>query len=135
MAGSKGAGWSPGEVALLSQLASTARGPRRGGLFALWLTLRTAMMMSGSGHQGERARRRQLTALSKRLSSIPMSPALRRALNASLDELQDGTAAAAATALRQLVAPAEDAAGPDAAKAVARAAETARRLARAGEPR
>lgn len=133
--GTKGTGWAPGEVALLGLLAGTARGPKRGGLFALWLTLRTATMMCGPGHQGDRARRRHLAALAKRLSSLPMSPALRRALHAALEHLSDGTAEAAAITLRQLVAPAIDAAGPEAGKAVSRAADTARRIARAGMSR
>ena len=35
-------GWDPAAGALLALLPQTGRGPRRGGIFALWLTLRVA---------------------------------------------------------------------------------------------
>lgn len=130
--GIKGAGWAPGETVLLGLLQRTARGPKRGGLFAMWLVLRVAMTLCGPTVPSERSRRRHLAALKRRLSSLSMSQGARRALQAALTQLQDGTPEAAATALRQLVAPAEDIAGPDAGKALARAADTARRIARAG---
>ena len=127
----RGAGWTPGEMVLLGLLQSTARGPKRGGLFALWLVLRVAMTLCGPTAQSERSRRRHLIALEHRLSSLPMSQGARRALQAALMELRDGTPDAAATALRQLVAPAVDLAGPEAGKALARTAEMARRIAKA----
>jgi hypothetical protein len=128
----KGAGWTRGEIVLLGLLRHTARGPKRGGLFALWLVLRVAMTLCGPSVPSERSRRRHLIALERRLSSLPMSQGVRRALQAALMQLQDGTPEAAAIALRQLVAPAEDLAGPEAGKALARAADTARRIAKAG---
>lgn len=127
----KGAGWHPGEVGLLTLLQATARGPKRGGLFALWLTLRVAMTLCGPQVPPERSRKRHLTALERRLPSLPMSQALRRALDAAMTHLQQGTPEAASVALRQLIAPAEDLAGVEAGKAVGRAADTARRIARA----
>lgn len=133
--GIKGAGWAPGETVLLGLLQHTARGPKRGGLFAMWLVLRVAMTLCGPSVPSERSRRRHLAALKRRLSSLSMSQGARRALQAALTQLQDGTPEAATTALRQLVAPAEDIAGPDAGKALARAADTARRIARAGTMR
>lgn len=133
--GTKGVGWVPGETVLLGLLQHTARGPKRGGVFALWLVLRVAMTLCGPSVPGERSRRRHLAALKRRLSSLSMSQGARRALQAALVHLQDGTPEAAATALRQLVAPAEDLAGPEAGKALARAADTARRIARAGAAR
>ncbi len=129
--GTRGAVWAPGEIVLLGLLHNTARGPRRGGLFALWLVLRVAMTLCGPSVPGERSRKRHLTALERRLSSLPMSQGARRALQAALVELRDGTPEAAATALRQLVAPAVDLAGPEAGKAMARTAEMARRIAKA----
>lgn len=133
--GVRGAGWGPGEVVLLGLLQHTARGPKRGGLFALWLVLRVAMTLCGPSLPGERSHKRHLAALERRLSSLPMPQGARRALHAALTELRDGTPEAAATALRQLVAPAADLAGPEASKALARAADTARRIARAGSAR
>ncbi len=127
----RGAGWTPGEIVLLGLLQNTARGPKRGGLFALWLILRVAMMLCGPSVPNERSRKRHLMALEHRLSSLPMSQGARRALQAALMELRDGTPEAAATALRQLVAPAIDLAGPEAGKAMARTAEMARRIAKA----
>ncbi len=129
--GTRGAVWVPGEIVLLGLLQNTARGPRRGGLFALWLVLRVAMTLCGPSVPSERSRRRHLTALEHRLSSLPMSQGARRALQAALVELRDGTPEAAATALRQLVAPAVDLAGPEAGKALARTAEMAQRIAKA----
>ncbi len=133
--GIKGAGWAPGETVLLGLLQHTARGPKRGGLFAMWLVLRVAMTLCGPTVPSERSRRRHLAALKRRLSSLSMSQGARRALQAALTQLQDGTPEAATIALRQLVAPAEDIAGTDAGKALARAADTARRIARAGTMR
>ena len=131
----KGAGWARGEVVLLGLLQHTARGPKRGGLFALWLILRVAMTLCGPSVPGERSRRRHLTALEGRLSSLPMSQGVRRALQAALVQLRDGTPEAAATALSQLVAPAVDLAGPEAGKVLARSADTARRIAKAAAGR
>ena len=129
--GTKAAGWAPGEMVLLGLLQHTARGPKRGGLFAMWLVLRVAMTLCGPTVPSKR----HLAALKRRLSSLSMSQGARRALQAALTQLQDGTPEAAATALRQLVAPAEDLAGLEVGKALARAADTARRIAKAGTVR
>ncbi len=133
--GTKAAGWAPGEMVLLGLLQHTARGPKRGGLFAMWLVLRVAMTLCGPTVPSERSRKRHLAALKRRLSSLSMSQGARRALQAALTQLQDGTPEAAATALRQLVAPAEDLGGLEVGKALARAADTARRIAKAGTVR
>ncbi len=127
-----GSDWAPGELALLGRLPQTARGPKRGGLYALWLTVRVAMNLCATPAPSDRSRKRHVAALKRRLSSLTMPPPLRRALEASFEQLQEGTPQAASDALRQLVAPAEDSAGPEAGRAVARAAEAARRAARAG---
>ena len=127
-----GSDWVPGELALLGQVRHTARGPRRGGLYALWLTVRVAMNLCATPAPSDRSRKRHLAALERRLSSLPMPPPLRRALEASFRQLEEGTPEAASIALRQLVAPAEDGAGPEAGRAVGRAADAARRAARAG---
>jgi len=130
----RGAGpdWTPGERALLTQLQHTARGPKRGGIYALWLTVRVATTLCTTPAPNDRACKRHLAALVRRLASLPMPPPLRRALQASFEQLEGGTPEAASVALRQLVAPAEDSLGPEAARAVARAAESARRAGRAG---
>jgi hypothetical protein len=125
-------GWYPGEVALLTVLSGAARGPRRGGVFALWLTMRVAMTLCDPNPLPDRTRKRHLAALKRRLSSLSVPPGLRQALDAALHHLQDGTADAAAMALGQLVAPAEELLAEEAGKALSRAADTARRVARAG---
>ena len=115
----------------MGHIQNTARGPKRGGLYALWLTVRVALTLCGTPAPTERSRKRHLAALERRLSSLPMPSSLRRALQATFEQLRVGTPEAASIALRQLVAPAEDGVGPEAGRAVTRAADAARRAARA----
>ncbi len=119
-------GWDPAATALLELLPRAARGPRRDGIFALWLTLRVARDAHGGSAASERAHRRRVGALEQRLSSLTVAPPLRRALAAAVAELLAPDASGAARALSQLVAPARETAGPDAAEAVALAAKAAR---------
>jgi hypothetical protein len=124
-------GWDPAATALLELLPRTGRGPKRDGIFALWLTLRVARDVRGGSPALERAHRRRVAALEHRLSSLALPPPLRRALAAAVAELlatdlPGGAAPGAARALSQLVAPARETAGADAAEAVASAARAAR---------
>ena len=119
-------GWDPAATALLELLPRTARGPRRDGIFALWLTVRVARDVRGGSTALERAHRRRVDALEQRLSSLALPPPLRRALGAAVADLIQADAAHAARALSQLVAPARETAGPDAAESVALAAKAAR---------
>jgi len=119
-------GWDPAATALLELLPRTARGPRRDGIFALWLTLRVARDVRGGSPALERAHRRRVSALEQRLSSLTVPPPLRRALAAAVAELLAPDPLGAARALSQLVAPARETAGADAAAAVANAARAAR---------
>jgi len=116
---------------LLELLARTARGPRREGVYALWLVLRVATDYLVEPPLPERATRRRLAALETRLSSLTLPPPLRRALTAVLHELKDRGRETVPVVLSTLVAPARDTAGPEAAEAVQRAARTARQLATA----
>jgi hypothetical protein len=120
------AGWDPAATALLELLARTARGPRREGVFALWLTVRVAQDLLLDAPPPERVYRRRLAALEKRLSSLTMPPPLRRALAAAILQLREARPATAPGVLTLLVAPARDSAGPEAAEAVALAAKAAR---------
>jgi hypothetical protein len=124
-------GWDPAATALLELLPRTARGPRRDGIFALWLALRVARDVRGGTPALDRAHRRRVTALEQRMSSLALPPPLRRALVAAVAELLAPDPLAAARALSQLVAPARETAGPDAADAVANAARAARQAASA----
>jgi len=124
-------GWDPAATALLTLLPQTARGPRREGLFALWLTVRVAQDLLRDPPIAERAHRRRLQSLEHRLSSLTVPPPLRRALSAALSQLREVGPDTAAQVLSQLVAPARDAGGPEAGDALAQAARAARSAARA----
>ena len=82
-------GWDPAATALLGVLPQTARGPRREGIFALWLTVRVAQDLLRDPPPAERAHRRRLQALEHRLSSLTMPPPLRRALAAAISQLKE----------------------------------------------
>ena len=124
--------WDPAATALLGLLAATARGPRREGIFALWLTVRVAQDLLRDAQPSERAHRRRLQALEHRLSSLTIPPPLRRALAASISQLREARPETAAQVLSQLVAPARDPGGAEAGEALAQAARAARTAARAG---
>ena len=119
-------GWDPAESALVSLLTQTGRGPKRGGLFALWLTLRVAQDLLLDPPLQERAHRRRVQALERRLSSLTMPPPLRRALAAAVGQLRDVRPEAVAQVLSQLVAPARETGGSEAGDALALAVKQAR---------
>jgi hypothetical protein len=124
-------GWEPAATALLLLLPQTGRGPRREGIFALWLTLRVAQDLVRDP-PAERAHRRRLQALEQRLSSLTLPPPLRRALAAAISQLRDARPETAVQVLSQLVAPARESGGAEAGEAVAHAARAARAALRAG---
>ena len=124
-------GWDPAASALLQLLPQTGRGPRREGIFALWLTLRVAQDLVRDP-PAERAHRRRLQALEHRLSSLTLPPPLRRALAAAISQLRDARPETAVQVLSQLVAPARESGGPEAGEAVSHAARAARAVLRAG---
>jgi len=115
---------TPAEDVLLRLMPGAARGPKRSGLFALWLVVRTMLFYlqpAVDPARVERARKRHVAALERRLSSLSLAPSLRRALHGAVAALRDGGRADLALALDQLVAPAADNAGAEAAKAIATA--------------
>ena len=122
-------GWDPASLALVQLLPRTGRGPKREGIYALWLTLRLAQDLRLDPPLAERAVRRRLAALDSRLSSLTLPPPLRRALTAALQQLKDGGADAVPVVLSTLVAPARDSTGADAGEAVQQAARAARQAA------
>lgn len=118
--------WHPAEIELVRLLDESSRGPRRGGIFALWLTVRVALMHCGpESAVTRRARRRHVAALERRLSSLTIQPSLRRALKGALADLLD-EGAGPAGALRQLVVPAAEALGAGVGEVVAQAWQEAR---------
>lgn len=124
--------WDPSATSLIGLLATTARGPRREGIFALWLTVRVAQDLVRDVPPSERAHRRRLQALEHRLSSLTIPPPLRRALVAAISQLKETRPETAAQVLSQLVAPARDTGGAEAGEALAQAARAARAAVRTG---
>src|SRR5215204_5044091 len=110
-------GWDPAASALLALLPEVGRGPKRGGIFALWLTVRVAQDLLLDPPHADRAQRRRVQALERRLSSLTMPLPLRRALGAALSQLRDAKADTAAQVLSQLVAPARETGGTAAGEA------------------
>ncbi len=101
------------EERLIGLVADAVRGPKREGLFALWLVVRSAD-------------RRRLQALDARLASLALPGPLKRALAAARHDLEPATPAAAALVLSQLVAPTREVLGPEAGDAITVAARSAR---------
>ncbi|MDH4131660.1 MAG: hypothetical protein OEW17_01310 [Gemmatimonadota bacterium] len=118
--------WTAGTRELVRQLAETARGPRRESYYAIWLVLRVAEDELEWPPLPERASRRRLAALERRLSSLTMSAPIRRAMASALPQLREGGAEAATAALQSLVAPVREALGPEAAEALQQAIHPAR---------
>ena len=116
---------SPAGTALVKLMGEMPRGPRREGLFALWLTLRVAEDLLLVPPPPERASKRRVAALEQRLSSLGFPAPLRRALVATLSELKEAGRDRVGPALLLLVAPARETLGPEASEIVARAARSA----------
>jgi hypothetical protein len=123
-------GWDPAACALLTLLTNAGRGPKRGGLFALWLTLRVAQDVLLNPPPQERAHRRRVQALERRLSSLPMPVPLRRALATAVSQLRELRPESVAQVLSQLVAPARETGGSEAGEALALAVKQARQALR-----
>ena len=119
-------GWDPASTELLALLPRTARGPRRDGVFALWLTVRAALDLLLDPALSERAHRKRIAALEVRLSSLTLPAPLRRALGAALLHLRDARPETAAPVLAHLVAPARETVSAEASEALALAARAAR---------
>lgn len=116
---------NPSGIALVKLMGDMPRGPRREGVFALWLTVRVAEDLLLTPPQPERAVKRRVAALERRLSSLSLPAPLRRALSGALAQLNDHRDLDTALFLQQLTAPAREALGAEAADTVARAARAA----------
>ena len=114
------------EERLITLIAEAARGPKRDGLFALWLVVRAAEALLPPAPVSGRNHRRRLQALASRLATLALPPPLQRALVAAREHLEPATPAAAAQVLVQLVAPAREVLGSEAGDAVTVAARAAR---------
>ena len=118
--------FSPAARALVSLMGDTPRGPRREGLFALWLTLRLVEDLLLEPPQPERTIRRRVTLVERRLSSLTLPPPLRRGLVTVLQELAQAGRKDAPALLTLLAAPTRDGLGAEAADTISRAARAAR---------
>jgi hypothetical protein len=114
------------EERLVGLIAEAPRGPKRDGLFALWLVVRAAEAVLPPAPVSAKNHRRRLQALETRLGSLALPAPLKRALAAARHHLDAATPGAAAVVLSQLVAPARDVLGSEAADAVGVAARAAR---------
>lgn len=123
---------SSAALGLVRLMREVPRGPRREGVFALWLTLRVAEDLLLLPPQPERAVRRRVAALEHRLSSLTLPAPIRRALAGALAELGAPRREQAVLVLQQLVAPAREALGSEAAETIGRAARAARERVREG---
>jgi hypothetical protein len=123
---------SPAGATLVKLMGEMPRGPRREGLFALWLTLRITEDLLLVPPQPERAVKRRVAALEQRLSSLSLPAPLRRALVSALSTLVEAGREQASLVLQQLVAPARETLGADVGEAVSRAARIAMQRIREG---
>ncbi len=119
-------GWDPACAELVRLLAETARGPRREGLYALWLTVRVTQDLQEVPPPPDRTHKRRVAALEHRLATLTLPPPLRRALNAALLQLKTPRPETAADVLNLLAAPVRDAVGGDAGEVIATAGRAAR---------
>jgi hypothetical protein len=111
---------------LLELLAASARGMRREGLFAVWLTVRVALDQGLEPPLPERAQRRRLDALDRRLARLSVPPPLRRALAGTVAMLRDPGKRPATMALQQLTVPVRETLGAEAGEVIAKAVRQAK---------
>lgn len=119
------------EERLLVEMDATARGPKRNGLFALWLIVRQCDGALPPDALSAKACAARLSGLERRLSSLTLPAPLRRALPASARELRSEHANRVPVTLQQLSAPAREAIGSAAGDALLLAARNSRRALRA----
>jgi hypothetical protein len=118
---------TPAEHGLVALAAAEHRGPRRDGLYALWLVVRAAEGLLPPDPVSRSNHRRRLLAIEHRLGGLALPAPLKRALAAARHHLDAATADAAGLVLAELVAPAREVLGAAAAEAVQLAARAAAR--------
>lgn len=111
---------------LVAHLEETARGPKRNGTFAMWLVVRACQGELPASRLSSRARRRRLSDLERRLSSLSMSTPLKRALASGVRYLGEQTPEASVTVLASLVTPAREHLGAEVGEALKLAVKGAR---------
>lgn len=109
------------ENRIIERFRDSVRGPKRNGLFALWLVVRTCDGVLPPSPLTQRGHRRRLESLKNRLSSLSLQPPLRKALTQGIDRLKDGTADAATKTLGSLVEPVRETLGAEVGHSIAMA--------------
>jgi hypothetical protein len=117
---------SPAATRLAELMARTARGPRREGVYAVWLVVRAAEDRLREPPIPPKLLARQLETLTHRVATLTPPAPIRRGIASALALLAEGGADAPAAALHQLTAPAREALGPDVAEALGSATRAAR---------
>ena len=110
------------EAVLVEAMDTAMRGPRRNGLYAVWILIRMCGDMMPPFGVAPRNHRLRLDDFEHRISSLSLPAPLRRAIVAALRHLDPPSPDGAHLALRQMVAPVAETLGPGPADAVARAA-------------
>jgi hypothetical protein len=105
---------------LVELMGTAPRGPRRDGLFALWLVVRVIEGFEAPAALPDRANRRRVGLLERRLSSLTLPPALRRGLAVAIAALKQESQPDPAAMMGQLIGPARDGLGSEAAEALLR---------------
>jgi hypothetical protein len=118
--------WTPATTRLVELLGRSARGPRREGLFAVWLVVRAAEDLTLDPPLPPKLVARRLEGLRHRLATLTLPAPVRRGVTTAMSLLDEGTATAGVSALHQLSAPVREALGPEAGEAVAGAVRAAR---------
>lgn len=103
--------FTPATRRLAELMADAPRGPRRDGLFALWLTVRVVEDLPPAPAPLDRPARRRLTLLRKRLSSLTFPQPLRRGLLGAIHSLEEAAQPSRAGLLAQLAAVARECIG------------------------
>lgn len=111
---------SPASLTVVRLMAEEPRGPRRDGLFAVWLTLRVVEDLSLDPPHAERAIRRRVSLLERRLTSLALPAPLRRGLTGVLGALSEPARRDPSALLALLGASARDGLGAEVGERLAR---------------
>ena len=114
---------TPAARSLIELMGATPRGPKREGIFALWLTVRVIEDLAQTPPPLERNHRRRVASLEHRLSSLTVPAPLRRGLTGALIALRDADRAGVPSILLQLAAPTKEGVGAEAADTLIKAAK------------
>ncbi len=108
------------EREMIDLLASSSRGPRRNGVYCLWLFLRACGELDSRDAASAKAHRK-LNALKGRLRSLSLPPGFKKAIAGALQTLETPTIGSAGATLSQLVVPSLETIGKDAGSVVRQA--------------